>query len=87
MLFLSLFGKPGDVLGEDVIEGFEILGSDGISREGDRKGERGFRSGGHEGVEVRVSSGRSSHSARRVHRDFYLPSQFDNQIDITIRER
>ena len=40
--FVSPFGETGDILGEDVVAGFEILGSEGIPREGDRKGEHGL---------------------------------------------
>lgn len=87
VLRVSLLGEAGEVLGEDVIERFEVLGSDGIvgERNGDRK--LGIGVGGGEGVAVRaaVSDG-SDDGAIRAHK-LLERSQFDHKIDIAIRER
>ena len=86
VLTVPLFGKAGDVLGEDVIERLEVLGSDGIVRNRDRDGELWVRIGGQEGVNVRVTSDRSRHPPTWIDGYLEMPKS-DYEVDVTIWER
>ena len=86
LLVISLLGKMADILGEDVIEGFEILGSDGILGERDGDGELAVGIGSPEGVEVSIGSDGGHHFARRIDGGLEIP-QFDDQTDIAVRGR
>ena len=86
VLAIPLLGKAGDVLGEDVIESFEVLRGDGIERERDRDGELWVRIGGQESVKVGITSDGSRHPATWVH-GYFEVSKSDYEVDVTIWER
>jgi len=86
VLAVPLLGEAGDVLGEDVVEGFEIAGSDRVPGERDGNRKLGIRIGGQEGVDVGVVSDGSRHSSGWVHGDFETP-QFDDEVYVAVGER